>query len=317
MTNFSAFVLKRDNEILEEFNRLLDKNYKLDQIIEHFNRKGIMLNESILGSIGSTAKGLVAGLGHVGEQNIKGILNIISGAAKGSAGGAFGLTRAGLGAIETGVGLPIGAISNDWALIDMGSSEVKKGLYSASSSLLSGLSQIGKGAGQIVASPVTGAIRMFQAARQPGFGKQPGSELSQYFGLGRKSRPGDMEEESPEETESPIPERGSHKKDPIISNGVEALRVLLSQEEFGNNALILSYIPPEDGDRIYSFRVNELIEKIKEMVDKINSMEGSNKKEQKNKYKNLKPAVEQMLKRIINTYGRDYSLYFREHSSQI
>jgi hypothetical protein len=29
MTNFSAFVLKRDNEILEEFNRLLDKNYKL------------------------------------------------------------------------------------------------------------------------------------------------------------------------------------------------------------------------------------------------------------------------------------------------
>ena len=53
------------------------------------------------------------------------------------------------------------------------------------------------------------------------------------------------------------------------------------------------------------------------MVDKINSMEGSNKKEQKNKYKNLKPAVEQMLKRIINTYGRDYSLYFREHSSQI
>jgi hypothetical protein len=141
--------------------------------------------------------------------------------------------------------------------------------------------------------------------------------LSQYFGLGRKSRPGDMEEESPEETESPIPERGSHKKDPIINNGVEALRVLLSQEEFGNNALILSYIPPEDGDRIYSFRVNELIEKIKEMVDKINSMEGSNKKEQKNKYKNLKPAVEQMLKRIINTYGRDYSLYFREHSSQI
>ena len=36
MTTFSTFVLKRDNEILEEFNRLLDKNYKLDQIIEHF-----------------------------------------------------------------------------------------------------------------------------------------------------------------------------------------------------------------------------------------------------------------------------------------
>ena len=29
MTTFSTFVLKRDNEILEEFNRLLDKNYKI------------------------------------------------------------------------------------------------------------------------------------------------------------------------------------------------------------------------------------------------------------------------------------------------
>jgi hypothetical protein len=141
--------------------------YTIEEIREHLLAQGVVLDEGFWGGVGRLAKGAVAGAGNFGSQAVRGGLNVLGGVGRGVAGA--GMTG-------------LGAATKDWKLAKAGLSQLGKAG-----------AQVGGGAVQALASPVTGLVRGAQAIDRNRLGMSTGSDAGAFFGLNKKKRPDPMD----------------------------------------------------------------------------------------------------------------------------